>query len=59
MKITEIKTYLMHANVSGSRGWRARNWLFVKIMTDEGWPEEIVRVVVGKKFVKSVGGEED
>ncbi|MCB0061389.1 MAG: mandelate racemase/muconate lactonizing enzyme family protein [Caldilineaceae bacterium] len=36
MKITEIKTYLMHANVPGSGGWKARNWLFVKIFTDEG-----------------------
>ena len=36
MKITEIKTYLMHANVPDSGGWRARNWLFVKVFTDEG-----------------------
>ncbi|HRW05406.1 MAG TPA: mandelate racemase/muconate lactonizing enzyme family protein [Caldilineaceae bacterium] len=36
MKITEIKTYLMHANVTGSSGWKARNWLFVKVFTDEG-----------------------
>ena len=39
MKITEIKTYLMHAGRvtdSGSGGWTARNWLFVKIFTDEG-----------------------
>ncbi len=36
MKITEIKTYLMHANVAGSSGWKARNWLFVKVFTDEG-----------------------
>jgi galactonate dehydratase len=36
MKITEIKTYLMHANVAGSSGWSARNWLFIKIFTDEG-----------------------
>lgn len=36
MKITEIKTYLMHANVEGSSGWTTRNWLFVKIFTDEG-----------------------
>ncbi|MEM7133517.1 MAG: mandelate racemase/muconate lactonizing enzyme family protein [Chloroflexota bacterium] len=35
MKITEIKTHLMHASVSGG-GWTARNWLFVKIFTDEG-----------------------
>jgi len=36
VKITEIKTYLMHANVPSSSGWKARNWLFVKIFTDAG-----------------------
>ncbi len=36
MKITEIKTFLMHANVPGSTGWKARNWLFIKVYTDEG-----------------------
>ena len=36
MKITEIKTYLMHANVASSSGWKARNWLFVKVFTDAG-----------------------
>ncbi len=35
MKITEIKTYLMNAGVEGG-GWAKRNWLFVKIFTDEG-----------------------
>ncbi len=35
MKITEVKTYLMHAGRPGG-GWAARNWLFVKIFTDEG-----------------------
>jgi len=35
MKITEIKTYLMHAGTTGG-GWASRNWLFVKIFTDEG-----------------------
>ncbi len=35
MKITEIKTYLMNAGVQGG-GWQKRNWLFVKIHTDEG-----------------------
>ncbi|MBZ0304021.1 MAG: mandelate racemase/muconate lactonizing enzyme family protein [Anaerolineae bacterium] len=35
MKITEVKTYLMHAGrPDGS--WQKRNWLFVKIVTDEG-----------------------
>lgn len=36
MQITEIKTYLMHAGTPGTRSWSARNWLFVKIFTDEG-----------------------
>ena len=36
MKITDIKTYLVNANVPDSRGWRARNWLFIKVFTDEG-----------------------
>ncbi len=36
MKITEIKTYLVDANVPNSGGWRSRNWLFVKVFTDEG-----------------------
>lgn len=36
MRITDVKTYLMSANVSETSGWRARNWLFIKIFTDEG-----------------------
>jgi len=36
MKITEIKTYLMHAGPPGNQAWAARNWLFVKVFTDEG-----------------------
>lgn len=36
MKITEIKTYLMHASMPNSSGWKARNWLFIKVFTDEG-----------------------
>ena len=36
MKITEIKTYLMHAAPPDQGGWAARNWLFVKVFTDEG-----------------------
>ncbi len=36
MKITDIKTFLMHANVPDSSGWKARNWLFIKVFTDEG-----------------------
>ena len=39
MKITDIKTYLVNANedntLSASRP-RGRNWLFVKVFTDEG-----------------------
>ena len=36
MKITDVQTFLMHANVPDSAGWRARNWLFIKVHTDEG-----------------------
>ncbi len=36
MKLTDIKTYLMHAGPSGNVGWAKRNWLFVKVFTDEG-----------------------
>jgi galactonate dehydratase len=52
MKITAIRTYLMHAGAPSLRAWAAdgsfgaqsysknltgtRNWLFVKIVTDEG-----------------------
>ena len=48
MKITEIKTFLMHAGnpppdaiataTTTARGhvWSSRNWLFVKVYTDEG-----------------------
>ena len=36
MKITEIETFLMNAAPAHSTGWSARNWLFVKISTDEG-----------------------
>jgi len=35
MKITDIKTYLMHAGRPGGF-WTHRNWLFVKVLTDEG-----------------------
>ena len=50
MKITEIETYLMHAAPPGKGGWAARNWLFVKIVTDggtygvgeaSGWPRVV------------------
>lgn len=36
MKITEVKTYLMSASRPATRSWSHRNWLFVKIFTDEG-----------------------
>ena len=36
MIITGIKTYLVDANVPDSSGWKARNWLFIKVFTDEG-----------------------
>jgi galactonate dehydratase len=36
MKITDIQTFLMHAGMPDSTGWRSRNWLFIKIHTDEG-----------------------
>lgn len=35
MKITGIETYLMNAARSGG-GWQSRNWLFVKVQSDEG-----------------------
>ncbi len=36
MKVTDIKTYLMRADPPGHTGWTKRNWLFVKVFTDEG-----------------------
>lgn len=36
MKITDIQTFLVDANVPDSSGWKSRNWLFIKIHTDEG-----------------------
>ena len=36
MKIVAIKTFLMHAAPPQTGGWAARNWLFVKVITDEG-----------------------
>ncbi|MFN2203997.1 MAG: mandelate racemase/muconate lactonizing enzyme family protein, partial [Caldilineaceae bacterium] len=36
MKITEIRTYLVDANVPNVSGWRSRNWMFAKVFTDEG-----------------------
>ncbi len=34
MKITDIKTFLVGASLPGA--WATRNWLFVKVETDEG-----------------------
>jgi L-alanine-DL-glutamate epimerase-like enolase superfamily enzyme len=36
VKITDIKTYLMHCAPPEEGGWSARNWLFVKVETDAG-----------------------
>lgn len=36
MKITDIKTYLVDATPPGGWGGGGRNWLFVKVETDEG-----------------------
>ena len=36
MKIRAIETYLMNAAPPQAGGWSARNWLFVKVLTDEG-----------------------
>ncbi len=37
MKIREIKTYLVHAGPPhGQAIWTRRNWLFTKVLTDEG-----------------------
>jgi galactonate dehydratase len=36
MRITGIDTFLMHAGPPGHAAWAKRNWLFVKVRTDEG-----------------------
>lgn len=36
MKITRIETFLVNAIPPQAGGWEARNWLFVKVHTDEG-----------------------
>ena len=36
MRIARIDTYLMHAAPPEAGGWSARNWLFVKVHTDDG-----------------------
>ncbi|MCX7225976.1 MAG: mandelate racemase/muconate lactonizing enzyme family protein, partial [Burkholderiales bacterium] len=80
MKITDIKTFLMHVGVPAPKAWASdnafgsqsyspgitgtRNWLFVKVYTDEGlvgigecsgWPrvietavQDLKRLLVGE-----------
>jgi galactonate dehydratase len=64
MKITRIETFLVDAKPQQAGGWEARNWLFVKVHTDEGiygvgeasgWPrvvqtaiEDLSRLLVGE-----------
>ncbi len=64
MKITKIQTFLVNAAPLQEGGWAARNWLFVKVLTDEGiygvgeasgWPrvvqtavEDLSRLLVGE-----------
>ncbi|HEV3049742.1 MAG TPA: hypothetical protein VGX50_05505, partial [Longimicrobium sp.] len=36
MKITDIRTFLVDATPPGGWGGGGRNWLFVKVETDEG-----------------------
>lgn len=64
MKITGIETFLVDAKPQQAGGWEARNWLFVKVHTDEGlygvgeasgWPrvvqtaiEDLTRLLVGE-----------
>lgn len=56
MKITDIRTFLMLAGgpetdvVSAASEWSTRNWLFVKVYTDEG-------VVKGEAFGRAVSRE--
>jgi galactonate dehydratase len=74
MRITEIRTYLMQAGAPADRAWASdgkghqtgsRNWLFVKVMTDEGvygvgecsgWPRVIEAAV--KDFAGILVGED-
>jgi galactonate dehydratase len=64
MKITDVQTFLMHAGMPDSGGWRARNWLFIKIHTDEGiygvgegsgWPRVVETAV--RDFTPLLVGE--
>jgi galactonate dehydratase len=60
MKITDIKTFLVDATPPGGWGGGGRNWLFVKVETDEGisgigeasgWPRVIETAVEDLKSV--------
>ncbi len=60
MKITDIKTFLVDATPAGGWGGGGRNWLFVKVETDEGivgwgeasgWPRVIETAVQDLKSV--------
>lgn len=56
MRITDVKTFLVDA----SRKWKGRNWLFVKVYTDEGieglgeasgWPSVVEKAIQDLKHV--------
>ena len=60
MKITDIKTFLVDATPPGGWGGGGRNWLFVKVETDEGlygwgeasgWPRVIETAVEDLKSI--------
>jgi galactonate dehydratase len=69
MKITDIKTFLMQAGAPSDKAWASdgkgvqntsRNWLFVKVYTDEGvtgvgecsgWPRVVETAVLDLKTV--------
>ena len=60
MKITDIKTFLVDATPPGGWGGGGRNWLFVKVETDEGihglgeasgWPRVIETAVDDLKTI--------
>lgn len=54
MKVTDVHTYLMDASPPQKGGWAARNWLFVRVSTDEGvsgigeasgWPRVVATAI--------------
>ncbi len=60
MKITDVKTFLVDATPPGGWGGGGRNWLFVKVETDEGiagfgeasgWPRVIETAVQDLKTI--------